>query len=159
LLFFGAGAVLTATGEGNMERLGGLIHPMPGTSLVVLVGCVAISAPPPLHRLASEWLPLPAVLVRPPAPPLGRQLVGPPIGALLALAAALAAACFVRTYGIVFLGRPRDAAAADAREVDCWSLAAMCVLALLCLLVGIVPGAVIDALAPVVEGLVHARMP
>jgi hydrogenase-4 component B len=65
----------------------------------------------------------------------------------------------VRAFGIVFLGRPRGAAAAQAREVDRSSLVAMCILALLCLLVGIVPGAVIDALAPVVEGLVHARMP
>jgi hydrogenase-4 component B len=159
LLFFGAGAVLTATGERNMERLGGLIHRMPVTSLVVLVGCVAISALPPLNGFASEWLAFQAILLSPQLPQWGLKLLVPAIGALLALAAALAAACFVRTYGIVFLGRPRDAAAADAREVDRWSLAAMCILALLCLLVGIVPGAVIDALAPVVEGLVHARMP
>jgi hydrogenase-4 component B len=159
LLFFGAGAVLTATGERNMERLGGLIHRMPVTSLVVLVGCVAISALPPLNGFASEWLAFQAILLSPQLPQWGLKLLVPAIGALLALAAALAAACFVRTYGIVFLGRPRDTAAADAREVDRWSLAAMCILALLCLLVGIVPGAVIDALAPVVEGLVHARMP
>jgi hydrogenase-4 component B len=159
LLFFGAGAVLTATGERNMERLGGLIHRMPVTSLVVLVGCVAISALPPLNGFASEWLAFQAILLSPQLPQWGLKLLVPAIGALLALAAALAAACFVRMFGIVFLGRPRDVAAADAREVDRWSLAAMCILALLCLLVGIVPGAVIDALAPVVEGLVYARMP
>src|SRR5207237_10902831 len=43
LLFFGAGAVLGATGERNMERLGGLIHPMPRTALFFLVGSAAIS--------------------------------------------------------------------------------------------------------------------
>ncbi len=159
LLFFGAGAVLTATGERNMERLGGLIHRMPVTSLVVLVGCVAISALPPLNGFASEWLAFQAILLSPQLPQWGLKLLVPAIGALLALAAALAAACFVRMFGIVFLGRPRDVAAADAHEVDRWSLGAMCILALLCLLVGIVPGAVIDALAPVVESLVHARMP
>jgi hydrogenase-4 component B len=159
LLFFGAGAVLTATGERDMERLGGLIHGMPVTSLVVLVGCVAISALPPLNGFASEWLAFQAILLSPQLPQWGLKLLVPAIGALLALAAALAAACFVRAFGIVFLGRPRGAAAADAREVDRYSLAAMCILSVLCLLVGIVPGAVIDALAPVVEGLVHARMP
>jgi hydrogenase-4 component B len=159
LLFFGAGAVLTATGERDMERLGGLIHGMPVTSLVVLVGCVAISALPPLNGFASEWLAFQAILLSPQLPQWGLKLLIPAIGALLALAAALAAACFVRVFGIVFLGRPRGAAAAQAREVDRSSLAAMCILSVLCLLVGIVPGAVIDALAPVVEGLVHARMP
>ncbi len=48
LLFFGSGAVLTATGERNLERLGGLIHRMPFTAFAVLVGCVAISALPPI---------------------------------------------------------------------------------------------------------------
>ena len=52
LLFFGAGAVLTATGERDMDKLGGLIHRMPFTSFVVLVGCVAISALPPFN---IEW--------------------------------------------------------------------------------------------------------
>ncbi|TIV57850.1 MAG: hydrogenase 4 subunit B, partial [Mesorhizobium sp.] len=55
LLFFGAGAVLTATGERDMERLGGLIHRLPVTSFVFLVGCVSISALPPFNGFASEW--------------------------------------------------------------------------------------------------------
>ncbi len=56
LLFFGAGAVLTATGERDMERLGGLIHRMPQTALAFLIGCAAISALPPLNGFVSEWL-------------------------------------------------------------------------------------------------------
>ena len=40
LLFFGAGAVLIATGERDMERLGGLIHRMPQTAFVFLIGGV-----------------------------------------------------------------------------------------------------------------------
>ncbi len=59
LLFFGAGAVLSATGERDMERLGGLIHRMPQTAFAFLVGCVAISALPPLNGFVSEWLDLP----------------------------------------------------------------------------------------------------
>ena len=65
LLFFGAGAVLTATGERDMERLGGLIHRMPSTSFAVLAGCVAISALPPLNGFASEWLTFQAILSAP----------------------------------------------------------------------------------------------
>lgn len=158
-LFFGAGAVLTATGERRMEQLGGLIHRMPATSLVVLVACVAISALPPLNGFASEWLAFQAVLLSPELPQWGLKLFVPAVGALMALAAALAAACFVRLYGIVFLGRPRSAEAAAAHEVDRWSLAAMGGLAGLCILAGILPGLVIDGLAPTVETLVGARMP
>ena len=57
LLFFGSGAVLPATGERDMDHLGGLIHRMPQTAFAFLVGCVAISALPPLNGFVSEWLP------------------------------------------------------------------------------------------------------
>lgn len=158
-LFFGAGAVLTATGERRMERLGGLIHRMPVTSAVMLVACAAISALPPLNGFASEWLVLQAILLSPQLPLWGLKLLVPAVGALLALAAALAAACFVRVFGIVFLGRPRTPAAEAAAEVDHWSLGAMTGLAGLCILAGILPGFVIDGLAPVVQALVGGRMP
>jgi NADH:ubiquinone oxidoreductase subunit 5 (subunit L)/multisubunit Na+/H+ antiporter MnhA subunit len=65
----------------------------------------------------------------------------------------------VRLYGVAFLGRARSSAAASAKEVDRLSLAAMIVLAGLCLLTGILPGYVIDALAPVTASVVGARMP
>jgi formate hydrogenlyase subunit 3/multisubunit Na+/H+ antiporter MnhD subunit len=158
-LFFGAGAVLTATGERRMEQLGGLIHRMPVTSVVVLLAAAAISALPPLNGFASEWLAFQAVLLSPRLPEWSLKLLVPAVGAMLALSAALAAACFVRLFGIVFLGRPRSPAAAQAVEVDRWSLAAMIGLAALCLLAGILPGIVIDAIAPAVTALIHDRMP
>ncbi|MBV9693078.1 MAG: hydrogenase 4 subunit B, partial [Alphaproteobacteria bacterium] len=93
LLFFGAGAVQSATGERNMEHLGGLIHRMPQTAAAVLVGCVAISALPPLNGFVSEWLTFQAILVSPQLPQWGLKLLVPAVGALLALSAALAATC------------------------------------------------------------------
>jgi formate hydrogenlyase subunit 3/multisubunit Na+/H+ antiporter MnhD subunit len=159
LLFFGSGAVLTATGERNMEHLGGLIHRMPKTAIAFLVGCAAISALPPLNGFVSEWLTFQAILIGPDLPQWGLRFMIPTVGALLALSAALAAACFVKAYGVVFLGRPRTPAAEGAHEVDDYSLAAMFFLATLCFVAGILPGLVIDALAPVVQGLVGARMP
>ena len=83
----------------------------------------------------------------------------PAVGALLALSAALAAACFVKAFGVSFLGRPRSLAAAHAKETDGFSLAAMFLFASLCLLAGILPGYFIDALARVVQELVGDRMP
>jgi hydrogenase-4 component B len=159
LLFFGAGAVLTATGERDMDKLGGLIHRMPYTSFVFLVGCVAISALPPFNGFVSEWLIFQAVLQSPELPQWALKIMVPAVGAMLALAAALAAACFVKTYGVTFLGRPRSTAAETAGEVDRFSLAAMFILAALCLLAGILPGLAIDALAPVATQILGSRMP
>jgi hydrogenase-4 component B len=128
LLFFGSGAVLNATGERDMEHLGGLIHRMPFTAFAFLIGSAAISALPPFN------------------------------GALLALSAALAAACFVKAFGITFLGRPRTSVAENARETDVLCLYAMFALVVLCLIAGILPGYFIDALAPVVQMAVGAQL-
>ncbi len=159
VLFFGAGAALTATGEREMDRLGGLIHKMPQTSFLFLVACAAIAALPPLNGFASEWLAFQAILLSPQLPQWGPKLLVPAVGALLAWAAALAAACFVRVFGIVFLGRPRSSAAANASEVDSWSIGAMAALAALCVLAGILPGFVIDGVGSVAAALTGARMP
>ena len=159
LLFFGAGAVLNATGERDMEHLGGLIHRMPLTAFAFLTGCVAISALPPLNGFVSEWLTLQAILLSPDVPSWAVKLIVPAVGAMLALSAALAAACFVKAFGITFLGRPRTPVAERACETDRASLTAMLALAALCLIAGIVPGFFIDALAPVAQTLVGARMP
>jgi NADH:ubiquinone oxidoreductase subunit 5 (subunit L)/multisubunit Na+/H+ antiporter MnhA subunit len=159
LLFFGAGAVLTSTGERDMERLGGLIHRMPYTAFAFLIGSAAISALPPFNGFVSEWLTFQAILLSPALPQWSLKFLVPAIGALLALSAALAAACFVKAFGITFLGRPRTQVARDATEVDAWSLAAMFVFVALCLLAGILPGYFIDALSSVTHALVGAHVP
>ncbi|MDO8875806.1 MAG: hydrogenase 4 subunit B [Pseudolabrys sp.] len=159
LLFFGAGSVRAATGTRDMEQLGGLIHRMPQTAFVFLVGCTAISALPPLNGFVSEWLSFQAILLSPQLPSWGLKLMVPAVGALLALSAALAGACFVRAFGITFLGRPRSSAAETAQETDTNSLAAMYALAAACLIAGVLPGLFIDTLAPVVQQLTGGRLP
>ncbi len=159
LLFFGSGAVLNATGTRDMERLGGLIHRMPVTAFAFLAGSAAISALPPLNGFVSEWMTFQAILLSPNLPQWDLKIMVPAVGALLALSAALAAACFVKAYGVSFLGRPRSEPAATAKEVDRFSLAAMLALVALCLLAGLFPGFVIDGLSPVATLLTGARMP
>ncbi|MBI5683400.1 MAG: hydrogenase 4 subunit B, partial [Deltaproteobacteria bacterium] len=107
LLFMGAGAVLHSTHERNMEEMGGLIHKMPWTAALFLIGCVSISALPPFNGFVSEWLTFQAFLLSPSLhSPLLNLLI--PLGAaILALAAALAAACFVKVFGVTFLGHWR----------------------------------------------------
>ena len=159
LLFFGSGAVQDATGERDMEKLGGLIHRMPTTAVAMLGGAAAISALPPFNGFASEWMTFQAVLLSPQLPQWGLKLVVPAVGALLALSVALAAACFVRFYGIVFLSRPRSIAASTASETDAFSRTVMLALAFLCLLAGILPGYILDAMTPVTQGLFGGHLP
>jgi len=159
LLFYGAGAVLTATGERDMEKLGGLIHRMPYTAFAFLVGSAAISALPPFNGFASEWLTFQAILLSPALPQWLLKFLVPAVGAMLALSAALAAACFVKAFGITFLGRPRTEAARTAGEVDAASLVAMYTLVALCLIAGILPAYFIDALASVTHALVGDSLP
>ncbi|MBI1219314.1 MAG: hydrogenase 4 subunit B [Rhodobacteraceae bacterium] len=159
LLFLGAGAVLGATGTRMLDRMGGLIHRMPVTAALMLLGVTAIAALPPLNGFASEWLVFQAVLLSPGLPQPVLQMLVPAAGGLLALAAALAAAAFVRLYGVAFLGRPRSDAAATAPEADRPTLIAMGALGALCVFAGLLPGIVLDALAPVSAQLTGANLP
>ena len=159
LLFLGAGAILNATGLRDLDKMGGLIHRMPVTAFAFLAGAVAISALPPLNGFVSEWLTFQAVLVSPELPQWGLKVLVPTAGAMMALSAALVAACFVKVFGIAFLGRARSTAVAEAKEVDRFSLAAMLGFVALCVLAGLLPGFVIDAIAPAAELLVGARLP
>lgn len=142
-----------------MERLGGLIRRMPVSSAAFLAVSMAISALPPFNGFASEWLIFQSILVSPQLPQMGLKLLVPAVGVLLALAAAFAAACFVRAFGATYLGRARTSAATQAVEADRWSLAAMLICAALCLLAGAFPGIVIDWLQPATGTLVAGRMP
>ena len=124
-----------------------------------LVGAAAISALPPLNGFVSEWLTFQAILLSPAVPQWGVRLLAPMAGAALALAAALAAACFVKAFGVTFLGRARSARAERASETDRFSLAAMFAFAAPCLFLGILPGLAIDWISPAAEEIVHGQMP
>jgi hydrogenase-4 component B len=154
LLFLGSGAVLVATHERDMEHLGGLIHRMPATSFVFLIGAVAISALPPFNGFVSEWLTFQAIVNGSLLPQWLLKFSVPLVGAMLALAAALAAVCFVKVYGTVFLGRPRRPAAASAKEVGPLMLAAMAGFAAICAVVGVLPQTVLGLLSPAAAMLI-----
>ncbi len=159
LLFLGSGAVLHATGQRDIDQLGGLIHKMPYTAFFFLVGAAAISALPPLNGFVSEWLTFQAILASPELAQVSLKFLIPIIGVMLALAATLAAACFVKAFGITFLGRARSDVAQKATEADRYSLTAMGILAAGCLILGILPGFAIDALRPVAELVTSGALP
>lgn len=170
LLFLGAGAVLHATATSHLDRLGGLLRRMPVTGRTFLAGSAAIAALPPLNGFVSEFLIYYAAFQ-------GLSLAG---GNLLlclfaivalALIGGLASACFARAAGVVFLGEPRTECAREATEVGPSMRAAMVLLTLACLVIGLWPepvlrlmfaglrdmaplaGITVDALGPVPANL------
>jgi hydrogenase-4 component B len=143
--------VLQATHTRNMEQMGGLIRRMPSTALFFLVGAIAISGLPPLNGFVSEWLTYQALLSGYGATPTLTRLAFPVAGALLALTAALAAACFVKAFGITFLALPRGEEAAKAREVSFSMRSAMAALALVCVLLGLGAAWFLPVFDPIIQ--------
>ena len=151
LLFLGAGAVAHATGTREIDHLGGLLKRMPWTAAAFLTGALAISGLPPLNGFVSELLiylgALHGVIIP------GGTVVIPVLGAIggLALIGGLAAACFTKAFGIVFLGVARSEHVAHAHEPGLAMRVPMLVLAAGCALIGCFAPWVVGALAPVIE--------
>ena len=158
LLFLSAGRVIAATGEHDMDKLGGLMRSMPQTALAFLIGAAAISALPPLNGFVSEWLLFQSLLAGSSLPQGILRVLVPVSIVAVALAAALAAACFAKAFGITFLGRPRSPAAAAAREAESPEITAMFIFAGLCVLIGIAPKGIIGLLSPAVAQMTGLTM-
>jgi hydrogenase-4 component B len=126
---------------------------MPVTAFAFLVGSAAISALPPLNGFASEWLLFQALLGGVRIPVTAVAMLMPVAVGLLALTSGLAAACFVKAFGITFLAIPRSTAASDATEAPRSMLAGMLVLVVACLVLGLTPFVVVPLLGQVLSGL------
>lgn len=147
LLFLGAGAVQHGAGTREIDRLGGLARRLPRTTLLFAIGAAAISGLPPLNGFVSEWfvyLGFLDALGRPAGDLLAFVAAGAP---LLALVGGLAAACFAKVVGVVFLGSPRSAGAQGAHEAPASMTGPMAALAAACLAIGLAPALVLPPLA------------
>jgi hydrogenase-4 component B len=153
LLFLGAGNVQQHTHTRNMEQLGGLIKRMPQTALLFLIGSAAIAALPPLNGFASEWLVFQSLLA---GLSIGRPeiAVGFPIAVgMLALTSGLAAAAFVKAFGISFLAMPRSDHAAQATESH-WSMRAMMTaLAGACVVLGVAAPLIVNGVYRIINSV------
>jgi hydrogenase-4 component B len=116
LLFVGTGAVLHATGERNLGKLGGLIRSMPWVAWVTLVAVLASAGLPPLGGFVSEWLLLQSFLFAPGLPSSVLDMLIPVVAALIALIGALAGYTMVKFFGVIFLGQPREEKLAQAHD-------------------------------------------
>ena len=154
LLFLGAGAISSATDTVDLEELGGLQNRMPVTGTTFLVACCSIVGLPLFNGFISEWLTFRSFLAGSVLTNTKAQIVLPLMVGVLALIGGLAAACFVKAYGMAFLGRPRSTEAEHAVEVPVPMRSGMTLLAAACLLIGILPGVFLRPLASLVQGLI-----
>ena len=153
LLFLGAGNILHQAHTRNMEEMGGLIKRMPHTAVLFLVGSAAIAALPPLNGFASEWMVFQGLLAGAQIP-RPEVAVGIPVAiGMLALTSGLAAACFVKAFGISFLAMPRSDRAAQASEAPLSMRLAMWLLALACIVLGLGASVVVPGLYQVLQGI------
>jgi hydrogenase-4 component B len=158
LLFLGAGAVLHATHTRNMEEMGGLAKRMRWTAVFFLVGAAAISALPPLNGFVSEWLTYQSLLQGFGTTPSLVRLMFPLSGAMLALTGALAAACFVKAFGITFLAQPRSEEARHAHEVSFTMLLGQGILTAACVFLGLFPTLFVKLLDPITQQLTGEQL-
>jgi len=149
LLFLCAGSVYRATGTRDIEKLGGLIKVMPYTAACFLLGAMAISALPPFNGFVSEWLILQAFFLGALNSAGGLKLFLGICAAILALTGGLAAACFVKAFGITFLALPRSNYAKNAKEASLSMKAGMVFLSFLIIVFGLGAVKIIKILAQV----------
>jgi len=118
LLFFNAGSVYQATHTRNIEQLGGLMKKMPYTSILFLIGSLAICGLPPFNGFISEYLIYLGMFKSLSAANLYQSIVILSSIVGFALIGGLAIFCFTKAFGIVFLGEPRSEKASMAKEVS-----------------------------------------
>jgi hydrogenase-4 component B len=158
LLFLGTGAVLHATGERNLGKLGGLIRTMPWVTWITLVGVLASAALPPLGGFVSEWLLLQSFLFTPGLPDAVLNMLIPLVAAVIALVSALAGYTMVKFFGVIFLGQPREDKLAHAHDAGLWERAGMLWLGAGCLALGLLPNQFIQVIDPVTRLLVQSGL-
>jgi formate hydrogenlyase subunit 3/multisubunit Na+/H+ antiporter MnhD subunit len=158
LLFLGTGAVLHATGERNLGKLGGLIRSMPWVAWLVLVGVLAGSGLPPMVGFISEWLLLQSFLFTTVLPNSFLDMLIPLVAAAVALVVALACYAMVKFYGVVFLGQPREEKLLQAHDATGWERLGLAWFALGVVAMGLFPIPLIDLADRVTQRLVGSGL-
>lgn len=155
LLFLGAGSVIHAVATREIDRMGGLLRPLPWTAASFIIGAVAICGLPPLNGFVSEFLIylgfFNGAISGSGAGAIATALAAP----ALALIGGLAVACFVKVVGVVFLGAPRSPLPASVHEAKWTMRLPMLLLSMVCLAIGVAP----VAIAPLLDSAVSAWLP
>ena len=158
LLFCSTGAVMHATGERSLGKLGGLMRYVPWVAWPTLIGALACAGLPPLGGFVAEWLLLQSFLFTTGLPSSFLNMLVPVLAGLIALIAALSGYTMVKYFGVIFLGQPREEKLSQARDAGAWERVGMLWLAGGCLALGLLPNQVIGLMDPVTQLLVSAGL-
>ena len=159
LLFLAAGNIVHSTHTREIDHLGGLLRRMPRTGAIFLIGAAAISGLPPLNGFISEFLIYLASFKGAVAlDGVGSVPMLATIGGL-ALIGGLAAACFTKAFGIVFLGQARSEHAEQAHEAGLAMVLPGFVLAAACIMIGLLGAYVVYSMAPLVAEVTGLSAP
>lgn len=151
LLFFGAGAIVHATGTRDMNQLGGLLKSMRWTGIAFLVACAAIAGLPPFNGFVSEFLIYIAGFSTVRNGATETVVLAILVAGGLALIGGLAAACFAKAFGVLFLGEPRTDRATNAHDAGAAMRWPMALLAAACLTVGLSAPLAVGLVTPAVQ--------
>ena len=158
LLFCSTGAVMHATGERSLGKLGGLIRSMPWVAWLSLIGVLACAGLPPFGGFVALWLLLQSFLFTTGLPSSFLNMLVPVVAALIALIDALSGYTMVKYFGVIFLGQPREEKLKDAHDAGLWERMGMLWLAAGCVVLGLFPNQVIALMDPVTQLLVSAGL-
>ena len=144
LLFMCAGAILYRVGTTNLDELGGLGKNMPITAGLFAIGALAISGVPPLNGFASKWTIYIAGIE-----------AGKAVFSLIAIImSVLTLAYFLKAINSIFLGQ-RPKRLQDVKEAPLTMLFPMMLLAVLCIVLGVLPSLGINLVAPAQGALMN----
>ncbi len=146
LMMLTVDSVEDVTGERKIDRMGGLGRSLPGLSAVAFVGVASLAAIPPMNGFVSEWLMLQS-LIGTDAVASDLRVVMPLLIAMMGVCGMIVATSYARLYGFMFLGRPRSPGAENPRPMRKGSIGPLSVLAVLCILMGMLSFPLADALS------------
>ena len=158
LLFCSTGAVMHATGERSLGKLGGLMRYMPWVAWPTLIGVLACAGLPPFGGFIAEWLLLQSFLFTTGLPSSFLDMLVPVMAALIALIAALSGYTMVKYFGVIFLGQPREENLAHAHDAGPWERMGMMWLVVGCVVLGLFPNQIIALIDPATQLLAGAGL-
>ena len=144
LLFLSAGSLIRSTGTGEIDQLGGLLKKLPWTGHLFLVGSLSICGLPLFNGFISEWLIYRALFEGIFHFKMSALVFSGLAVISLALIGGLAAACFAKAFGTIFLGNSRSIDTAFVKENSWFMRVPMAALGGICLWVGLFPGLMVS---------------
>lgn len=148
MLFMIVGAIIYRVGTSNMDKLGGLWKNMPLTGGLFMIGTLAISGVPPFNGFASKW----TIYI---AGVQYGQTIGPIFTIIALIISALTLAYFLKAFNSIFLGQ-RPESLRKVKESPKFMLFPIMILAVLCVVFGVLPHLGIDLVRPAQEAIANS---